>query len=454
MNGKVLKTAACALIGTFVLSGCSYFPAKMPDFFPTDPKPAASSSAAPTTAPSTETAPSETSAANPEEAARKAYSDFIEGKIKVSTSGCFDKDSGRSYLDLTSGTYSIEEMKKAVRFDKSFGSVARYAIVDCGRDGLPELAVCFDMLDHGTSSFIGIIGYENGNLVMNSIIEEKVPNEYRLYDGGYLESATMPFKGLYKMVLIKVETGGKCTEVFTYSEYQGSYAANIIKHLKKSEEESGEGFENLPNDFIIREFISEGQVVISVSGWSESEADRNLEEQLVSKLRSLGAQEVGDEKMKELASTKEYTAKEVAWTDLSSENTSPSSAGIAKVAGNFSITVYMDPESSEYTGLGNVVHALNSGNGTDMRFVCDSNDVTVILEKGAWDMNTDKFATEKEIFNVQAKAGIVYQFNCVAGDVFPYYRIRAVKGSFNAEWLVLKNKDNKVTVIKSSYSGA
>ena len=89
-----------------------------------------------------------------------------------------------------------------------------------------------------------------------------------------------------------------------------------------------------------------------------------------------------------------------------------------------------------------------------MRFVCDSDDVTVILEKGAWDMNTDTFATEKEIFKVQAKAGLVYQFNCVPGDVFPYYRIRAVKGSFVAEWLVLKSKDNKVTVIKSSFKGA
>ena len=454
MNGKVLKTAACALLGAFVLSGCSYLPAKAPDLFPTDSTAAAPYSAEQTAKPSSETAPSETTAVNPAEAALKAYSDFMEGKIKVSTSGCFDKDSGRSYYDLTLGSYNIDEMKKAVRFDPSFGSVARYAIVDCGKDGLSELAVCFDMLDHGTSSFIGIIGYENGNLVMNSIIEEKVPNEYRLYDGGYLESATMPFKGLYKMVLIRVEAGGKCSEVFSYSEYQGSYAANVIKHLKKSEEESGEGFENLPNDFIIREYISEGQVVISVAGWSDKEADRNLEEQLVSKLKSLGAQEVGEEKMKELSSTKEYTAKEVSWTDCSAENTPPSSAGIAKVAGNFKITVYMDPESSEYSGLGNVVHALNSGNATDMRFVCDSDDVTVILEKGAWDMNTDKFAAEKEIFNVQAKAGIVYQFNCVAGDVFPYYRIRAVKGSFNAEWLVLKSKDNKVTVIKSSITGA
>ena len=454
MNGKVLKTAACALISAFVLSGCSYFPAKMPDLFPTDSKAAAPYSAEQTTQPSSETATSETTTVSPADAALKAYSDFMEGKIKVSTSGCFDKDSGRSYFDLTLGSYDIEEMKKAVRFDASFGSVARYAIVDCGRDGLSELAVCFEMLDHGTSSFIGIIGYEDGNLVMNSIIEEKVPNEYRLYDGGYLESSTMPFRGLYKMVLIRVETGGKCTEVFTYSEYQGSYAANVIKHLRKTEEESGSGYENLPNDFLIREFISEGQVVICVSGWSSSEADRNLEEQLVNKLRSLGAQEVGEDKMTELASTKDYTAKEVSWTAVNAVNTTPSSAGIAKVAGNFSITVYMDPESSEYTGLGNVVHALNSGNGTDMRFVCDSDDVTVILEKGAWDMNTDKFAPEKEIFNVQAKAGIVYQFNCVAGDVFPYYRIRAVKGSFTAEWLVLKSKVNKVTVIKSSIKGA
>ena len=453
MNRKVLKTAACAFLGAFLLSGCSYLPAKSPDIFPTDQK-SFSSEIQTTTAPSASTAPSETTTPSPADAANKTFSDFIAGKVKVSTSGCFEENGGKTYFDLTFGKYSFDEMKKAIKFDPSFGSVARFAIVDCGKDGMPELAVRFDMLDHGTSSAICIIGYDNGELVMNSLIEEKVPDEYRLYNSGYLESATIPFRGMYKMVLIKVEPGGKCSEVFTYSEYQGSYAANIIKHLKKSEEETGEGFENLSNSFMIREFISEGKVVISVGTWSDTDTDRAMEEELVSKLKSLGAEEVSEDKMTELASTKDYTAKEVAWTDCSSETPATSSAGIAKVAGNFSINVYMDPDSSEYTGLGNVVHALNSGNGTDMRFVCDSDDVTVILEKGAWDMNTDTFATEKEIFNVQAKAGLVYQFNCVPGDVFPYYRIRAVKGSFVAEWLVLKSKDNKVTVIKSSFKGA
>ena len=453
MNKNVLRSAVCALMSAFLLAGCSYFPAKMPDFFPTDPKP--TTAATQTSATSAQTVPPETSVENPVEAASKAFEDFIAGKINVSTSGCFEKDGGKSYLDLKYGMYSLEEMKKAVRFDKSFGSVARYAVVDCGKDGLPELAVCLDMLDRGTASVICIIGFDNGNLVMNSLIEEKVPNEYRLYDSGYLESATIPVRGIYNLILIRAGAGGKCSEVFTYNEYQGSYAANIIKHLSKSGEETGAGYENIPNEFIVREFISEGQVVISVDRWSETESDRALEEDLIGKLRTLGVQEVSEDKIKELSSTKEYTAKEVSWTDCSSEQTESSSAGIAKVAGNFSITVYTDPESSEYTVLGNVVHALNSGTGTDMRFVSDSDDVTVILEKGAWDMKTNAFAVEKELFNVQAKAGLVYQFNCIPGDVFPYYRIRAVKGSFHAEWLVLRSKDNKkTTVIKSSIKGA
>lgn len=450
MNRKVLRSAACALLSAFILSGCSYFPANTTVVSPTDQNPLVSEVQ---TSSSAQTVPSETVPPNPADIASKAYADFIAGNCKVTTSGCFEENSGRAYFDLKYGTYTLDEMEKAVRFDPSFGSVARYAIIDCGRDGIPELFIKLDMLDHGTSSVICIIGYENGNLVMNSIIEQKVPDEYRLYYGGYLESATVPFRGMYKMVLIRVEPGGKCSEVFTYNEYQGSYAANVIKHLKKTEEESGEGFENLSNSFIIREFISEGQVVISVGGWSDTDADKALEEQLVSKLKSLGAEEVSEEKMNELASTKDYTAKEAGWTDLYSDNTTTPSAGIVKAAGKFSISVYMQPDSAEYTGLGNVVHVLNSGSGTDMRFVCDLDDVKVTLEKGAWDMNTDKFAVEKEMFSVQTKAGLVYQFNCVAGDVFPYYRIRAEKGGFKAEWLVLKNKDNNVTVIKSSLKG-
>lgn len=459
MKKKAFKSAVCAVLSLFLFTGCSYFPAEMPDIFPTGTQASASAPGSTTqtetAAPSASTAPSEATEASQADKAVKAYTDFISGKTKVSTAGCFEKDGGRTYLDLAYGTYTFDEMKKAVRFDSSFGSTARYAVVDCGKDGLPELAVSLEMLDRSSSSVICLIGYADGNLVMNAMIEEKVPNEYRLYDGGYLESSVIPVKGTYRMVLIRVESGGKCSEVFTYNEFTGSSAANIIKHLSRSEEESAAGFEGLTDDFMIREFISDGTIVISAGRWSASETDRALEEKFVSKLKDLGAEEVSEDKMKELTSTKEYTAKEVTWTDCGGNSESTSSVGIAAAAGRFSLTIYQDPQSPEYAGLGNVVHALNSGTGTDMRFVSDSDEVTVILEKGSWDMNTDTFAAEKEIFSVQAKAGVVYQFNCVPGDVFPYYRLRAVKGNFTAEWLVLGNKSsNKVTVIKSSINGA
>lgn len=437
------------MLGAFLLSGCSYFPAKMPDIFPTD---ANLFSSGTTPADSASTEPKETE--DPVKAAVIAYKDFIAGKNKISTAGCFDKEGGRSYLDLKSGSYSLDELKKAVKFDQTAGSVARYAIVDCGGDGINELAICLDKLDHKDSSVIFIIGYDKGNLVMNAFFEENVPNEYRLYDSGYLETSSLPVRGIYKKVLIRAGEGGKCSTVFEYYEYQGSYAVNILKHLNNPGGEAGEGYENIPSGFFVSELLSQGQVVISVSGWSQSESDRNLEEKLVQKIKSLDAEEVSEAKMKELSSTEEYTVKEVVWTDCSAgKDTAASSVGIAKAAGSFNITVYIDPESSEYNGLGTVVNVLNSGSGTDMRFVSDSDDVTVILEEGSWDMNKDTFAAQKQVFNVKTRAGLVYQFNCTMGDVFPNYRIRAVKGSFTSEWLVLRGRDSKVTVIKSSFSG-
>ena len=450
MKNNAVKTALCACLSVVLLAGCSYFPATMPTFFPTGSN---NPTAVTGTAPSAQTAPSETTAQDPSKAAEAAFEDFISGKIKVSTAGCFEKEGGKSYLDLTYGLYSFDELKKAVRFDAASGSKARYSILNCGDDNVPELAVCLEMLDKGESSVICLIGYEGGELIMNALIEEKVPNEYRLFDSGYMESGMIPSKGIFKKVLIKVEAGGKCSEVFTCIDYTGNAAAAIIKHLSKSEEVTTEGFEALPENFLVREFISDGQIVVSVSNWSEAGEQRDLEEKFIAKLKSLGAEEVSETKMQELISTRDYTLKETIWKDCDANASDPTTVGIANAAGNFSITVYQDPESSEYTGLGNVVHVLCSGNGTDMRLVCDSDDVTLILEKGAWDMNTDAFAPEIEIFNVNAKSGTVYQFNCVAGDVFPYYRLRAVKGSFNAEWLVLKSKTGSVTVIKSSMSG-
>ena len=443
MKRKAAVIAACVTVNALLFTGCSYFPALPSDWNP---------SFTATSAQMTQTAPTETTAPDRNEEAVKAYADFILGKIKVSTSGCFEKDGGKSYLDLAYGTFNLDELKKALRFDAASGSKASYAILDCGGDGVGEMALSFDSLDHTQASVICLIGYEDGNLVMNSLIEENVPGEFKVYESGYLKSDTMPFKGVYKMVLIKGEDGGKSKEVFTFGDYLGPMAAEIVKHL--SPEESIEGYHAIPDDFLIREYVSAGITLVSVGRYSPSEDQKSYEENFVSKLKSLGAEEITDERMNALTNTKDFTTKEVKWTDCTGEGATPStSAGIAEVAGKFSINIYPDPNIIEYTNLGNVVYVLNSGEGTDMRFTADTDDVTVILEKGSWDMNIDSFAPEKEVFNIKTKIGTIYQFNCVAGDIFPYYRLRAVKGNYSTEWLVLKSKDGGMTVLQSSMKG-
>ena len=451
MKSKNVVIAACIMLSASVFAGCSYFPP-----LTTNPVQApAATTAAATAQETTQTAPVETTASNPAEAAIQAYADFILGKNSVSTAGCFEKDSGRYYIDLTYGTYTFDELKKALRYDSSTGSRARYVVLDCGGDGISEMAICFGNLAEGQYSAICMFAYQDGGLVMNAIIEQIRADEYRLYDSGYLRSETVTSAGINKTVLIKLENGGKCSEVFTYNEYKGPAAAGIIKHLTRSEEVSVDGYEQLPMDFFVREYISEGRVKFSIGKLSDSEDDKKLEEQLIDKLKSLGAEEISDEKMKELSAAKEYTVKEVTWTNCNEEDSTPtSSVGVAEVAGKFGITVYLNPESPEYSALGNVVTVLCSGTGTDMRFVCDSDDVTVILEKGSWDMNTDSFAAENEVFKIKTKSGTIYQFNCIAGDIFPFYRLRASKGNYNAEWLVLKTKDNNMMVINCSMKGA
>ena len=443
MKRRAAAIAACVTVSAVLFAGCSYFPALPSDFDPLFSSPSVQK---------TETSPAETTAPDKNEEAVKAYADFILGKNKVSTSGCFEKDGGKSYLDLASGTFNLDELKKALRFDAASGSKANYAILDCGADGVNEMAISFDQLDHTQASVICLIGYEDGNLVMNSIIEESAPGEFKVYESGYLKSDTMPAKGVYKMVLLKSEAGGKTKEVFSFGDYLGPMAAEIVKHL--SPEESIEGYHSIPDDFLIREYVSSGITLVSVGRYSPSEDQKSYEENFVSKLKTLGAEEITDERMNALTNTKDFTAKEVTWTDCTGEGTAPStSAGIAEVAGKFSITIYPDPNNIEYSNLGNVVYVLNSGDGTDMRFTADTDDITVILEKGSWDMNTDTFAPESEVFNIQTKVGTIYQFNCVAGDIFPYYRIRAVKGNYSAEWLVLKTKDGSMTVIQSEMKG-
>lgn len=448
-------TLAGVMLCTSLLAGCSYFPAiKLPEGETTMTVVSTLSNSLESGSES-ETKPAENKPANPAEEADKAYADFIEGKISLSTSGCFEKDGGRTYLDLGYGSYNFEDLKKALRFDAASGSRIRYALVHCGDNGIHEMALCFALIDGGKASVLCLIGYEDGNLVMNALLEQQRPDEYRVYDTGYLKSDITTSEGVNRSVLIKVESGGKCSEVFTYNVYRGATAKSMIKHLAKGEEESAEGYEGLPNDFVVREYISEGKIKFNTDTekLSQYEYERKLEEQFIEKIKSLGAEEITIDEMVKLAEAKDYIAKEVTWTSVRSEEEAPSSAGVVDVAGRFTLSVFMDPESPDYSGLGNVVNVLNSGNGTDMRFTCDSDDVAVILEKGYWDMNTDSFVKEKEIFNIKTKNGTVYQFNCVPQEIFPYYRLRAVKGNYSAEWLVLKSKDNKNIEIKSSMKG-
>ncbi|MBQ5423382.1 MAG: hypothetical protein IIU27_05825, partial [Clostridiales bacterium] len=161
MKRKAAVIAACVTVNALLFTGCSCFPALPSDWNP---------SFTATSAQMTQTAPTETTAPDRNEEAVKAYADFILGKIKVSTSGCFEKDGGKSYLDLAYGTFNLDELKKALRFDAASGSKASYAILDCGGDGVGEMALSFDSLDHTQASVICLIGYEDGNLVMNSLI--------------------------------------------------------------------------------------------------------------------------------------------------------------------------------------------------------------------------------------------------------------------------------------------
>ncbi|MBO4449671.1 MAG: hypothetical protein J5777_03725 [Clostridiales bacterium] len=446
-------TLAGTMLCTSLLAGCSYFPAiRLPE---TESKMTVIATSSNPSESVSETLPAETKITNPAEEADKAYADFLDGKIVLSTSGCFEKDGGKMYLDLGYGSYNFEDLKRALRFDAASGSRIRYALVHCGDNGIHEMAICFANIDGGKASALCLVGYEEGNLVMNALLEQQRADEYRLYDTGYLKSDTTTSEGVNKSVLIRIESGGKCSEVFTYNVYKGATAKAIIRHLSKTEEESSEGYEGLPNDFVVREYISEGKVKFNIdtAKFSTYEYEKKLEEKFIEKIKSLGAEEISIDEMVKLAEAKDYIQKEVTWTTIRSEEEAPSSAAVADVAGRFTLSIYMDPESPDYSALGNVVNVLCSGNGTDMRFVCDSDDVTVIFEKGYWDMNTDSFVKEKELFNIKTKTGTVYQFNCVPQDIFPYYRLRAVKGNYSAEWLVLKNKDNKVTEIKSSMKG-
>ena len=158
---------------------------------------------------------------------------------------------------------------------------------------------------------------------------------------------------------------------------------------------------------------------------------------------------VGCAGCKENETEKEQTGSENLETATDGENKPVSVDNTDETENDdFRLTIYTDLYSEEYQELGNAQMWLSGFSeeteGKKIRFCSDVDDVYVTLEQGEWMEAPLYFRPVDCMFNVETKAGKVYEFDGYLAECIPLYRITAFKGDKTAVWYLMEDgKDGK-----------
>ena len=237
--------------------------------------------------------------------AETAYMEFLSGKSSVTTAECFrDDDQEYNQDGLAFGTYTIGELRSAIAEYEMSESAVKYTFFDFGNDGTEELILKFESVDPAFMNWTGIISYDGENLCLNYSYEDGYRTYSVLYDGGYLENGGSSGAGAHGYRIVSFDGKGFGTEEYRQNEYYGSFAESIEFDLTGDSNWEDEHAIPYESGLLVYEYIKDGNVKIAVSeGWSEDTPLRYEEEDYISYLISLGAEQISMEEMNALCST-------------------------------------------------------------------------------------------------------------------------------------------------------
>lgn len=266
----------------------------------------------------------------------QAYMDFLNGKSKVSTSDkLYAEDDYRRDYGLALGTYSYEELKKAVAELEMDESTTRYTFVDFGNDGIEELVLRFDNNTPDFTNWVGIIHYTGSGLELNYYYEDGYRVYSNLYTSGYLKIGGSSGAGSYTNALIGFDGSGVGSEAFQVNEYYGPFIESLRYEVDPSYQGGSEKYMELSGNSMlsVREYKDDTQIAIAVLEWSENETTRKTEEAIIDEFVSLGVKLLSEDEINKLSSFDMYATTEVTWEDfddgLNTPNGSDMGSGVS-----------------------------------------------------------------------------------------------------------------------------
>ncbi len=118
----------------------------------------------------------------------------------------------------------------------------------------------------------------------------------------------------------------------------------------------------------------------------------------------------------------------------------------------FELSLYTDPKSDSFMSLSEPVGVFTTGIGTRsddrIRFVSNTDGVTVSLVKLRYDEQSGELVTDGVLFTVKVKKGEVYEFDGYLAETVPPAVIEAQKGDMKASrTLTYDGRDGKTDFV-------
>lgn len=308
--------------------------------------------------------------------------------------------------------YSLRNMKESgVSGDKHYVDLTGYLFLDLDADGQDELLL--GLLDpvtaNGAGSFFDIYTIRDG--VPVSAVRGAERNFYWLGKSG---------------ILYNYGSNGAASQVASASKFDTDQPGFLkVTELLYS-------FDDIDANRIVWQYF-----------------DHDIEDALRNEVVEEAV--ITEQKATDLVKTWQTDKAALLFTPFRSYKKTAKTSDTATVPTSpFHLTIYSDPNKNDYRSLGKQIVKLNTAkesqpDGTDMRFVCDADDVTVTLEQVSWDETVNDFVVKRTIFSTAVEKNIVYQFNAFEGDI-PSYRLIASNSAYRVEWPVTPDmRDGETT---------
>lgn len=252
------------------------------------------------------------------EAAEAAYMDFLNGKGEVIVSEGLKEETVTYDLVINSDKYTYETLKAAVSEKEGTGSIPQYCFIELTGDTVNEMLLRFNAENEIFFNWTGVFTYKDGTIFLTDFYDDGGRVFAEFYDTGYLRIGGSSGAGAYGYTLNGFTDDARLSPIFTENNYYSNYATMVAYDLTNNEQGLTDDYDDLSygSMLLVREYIRNGEVKISVSDWSEDSAVRARENEMVNDLIGLGAEMISEEKMDEYTSLKAYESAVVVWNDI------------------------------------------------------------------------------------------------------------------------------------------